>query len=209
MGPEPVRLEEADRSLLDAATIVRRSRDASRQLDGVISRQRDVVRAADGAVGMAERVIAQVDIDIAAMDRRAAAEAPPQARVLIVDDNPAIRDVLRLLFDLEVGDDAEIRTVESGYEALALMQWAPHLVILDWQMPQMGGLETARRLRTQLGDRTRIVMYSSMIAAEAERDARAAGADRYVEKGADVDTLVAEVKVAVAARDRRRTHQPH
>ena len=206
MRQEPWSVDEAvDRSLLDAATVVSRSREAARHLDTVIDRQRDVLEAADGAVELAERVMAQVDVDLASMERRAADGNPRTARVLVVDDNPSIRDVLRVLLELEVGEDAEVRTVSSGAQAVEHSSWAPHVVILDWHMPGMDGLETARRLRAELGAGPRIVMYSSMVAAEAEGDAVAAGADAYVEKGADVESLVAEVKRAVAARERRRS----
>ena len=205
MGREPKSLDqEVDRSLADAATIVRRSQEAAQRLDAVLHRQRGVIRAADGAVELAGRVMAEVDVNLASLERRAADGRPPRARVLVVDDNPSIREVLRVLLDLEVGDDAEVRTVASGAEAVESARWSPHVVILDWQMPVMDGLETARRLRSMLGPGPRIVMYSSMIARDAEGDALAAGADSYVEKGADVDALVAEVAAAVAARDRRR-----
>ena len=210
MGQERSSVDAAvDQSLLDAATVVNRSRAAARHLDSVIDRQRGMIRAADGAVELAERVMAQVDVDLASMERRAADSAARTARVLVVDDNPSIREVLRVLLQLEVGDVAEVRTVDSGTQAVEEAGWAPHVVILDWQMPGMDGLETARRLRDELCDRARIVMYSSMVAAEAEADAVAAGADTYVEKGADVESLVREVKIAVAARERRRSHLSH
>ena len=197
-----------DQSLLDAAVIVRRSQDAVRRMDEVIDRQRDVIQAADGAVAKARRVIG-VDVDLASLERRSAEDGAPRAHVLVVDDNPAIREVLRVLLDLEVGEAAEIRTVASGADALEAASWPPHVVILDWQMPGMDGPETTRGLRGELGDDVRIVMYSSRTAAEAEGGALAAGADRYVEKGADVESLVAEVKDAVAARERRRRSNSH
>lgn len=69
-------------------------------------------------------------------------------------------------------------------------------------MPDMDGLETCRRLRAELPG-TRIVMYSSRAAAEGEPEALAAGADRYLEKGADTAALVDDVRGAIARRGER------
>jgi CheY-like chemotaxis protein len=196
--------DEVDRTLLQSAAAVRRSREAIQQLDSIIDRQRTVIGAAEDVLDVSDRVLAQVDVDLTVLDRRSPDGRPPRARVLVVDDNPTIREVLQLLFELEFEEDAEFRVVASGREAIDAASWVPHVVILDWQMPEMDGLETARRLRAQLGLGPTIVMYSSMLAADAEGDAIAAGADRYVEKGADVDSLVAEVERAITALDRRR-----
>lgn len=70
-------------------------------------------------------------------------------RVLIVDDNPGAREVLSSIVE---SMSPQLKTVSSGREALAEVQRARtqaqpyHLVLMDWQMPGMDGLETVRRL---------------------------------------------------------------
>jgi CheY-like chemotaxis protein len=126
--------------------------------------------------------------------------APPtRLRLLIVDDNAVIRDVLGSLFRSECGDEVEIRTASGGAEALSTTTWQPDVIVLDWVMPGMDGLETARRLRGR-GVTARIVVYSSAPPAEAEDAALAAGADRYLEKGADAEGLVRAVTEALQAQ---------
>ncbi|MDR2625869.1 MAG: response regulator [Zoogloeaceae bacterium] len=76
-------------------------------------------------------------------------------RVLVVDDNDNARSVLR---DLLATMNLQVMEAESGQKALeagmeALRANAPfHVALLDWQMPGMDGLETARRLRETLRD---------------------------------------------------------
>jgi len=72
---------------------------------------------------------------------------PEHLRLLIVDDNPIARQLLQQTA-LDLGWDAE--TVESGEAALARLQQAQSafdIVLLDWRMPAMDGLELAKRMR--------------------------------------------------------------
>lgn len=72
---------------------------------------------------------------------------PMQRRVLIVDDDPHIREVLTFAFS-----KSGVETVQAGdgEEALAMIaQSQPDLVVLDINMPRMDGLEVCRRLRAQ------------------------------------------------------------
>jgi CheY-like chemotaxis protein len=202
---EPNAIDDAvDRSLRHSAELVRVSTEVVRALDEAITEKERAITAADAAIERTNEVLAEVDVDLAGMERRQEDGAPPPARVLIVDDNPSIRQVLRLLIGSECGSQAEVRTVASGAEAIDAAGWLPQVVILDWQMPGMDGAETARRLRARLGDDPRIVLYSASGRAEAEVEALAAGADLFVEKGTEADALVAAVQDAVAGRDRRR-----
>ena len=84
-------------------------------------------------------------------------DAPPNLRglrVLVVDDNPAAREILR---DALTALHFAVATVDSGAAALTELvraeqsgEGAFDLVLLDWKMPDMDGLETARRIKAEL-----------------------------------------------------------
>jgi two-component system sensor histidine kinase/response regulator len=66
-------------------------------------------------------------------------------RVLVVDDNPSIRDIVRQLLLLA---RAEVDTAENGLDALhKIRRNAYDLVLMDLQMPVMGGLEATQQIR--------------------------------------------------------------
>src|SRR5258708_32346123 len=68
-----------------------------------------------------------------------------RARILIVDDEPAVREALRALVG---GWGFEVHTAGSGLEALdAVARERPDLVLLDLAMPRMDGIEVCRRVR--------------------------------------------------------------
>jgi YesN/AraC family two-component response regulator len=68
-------------------------------------------------------------------------------RVLVADDNPLIRKMLCQLFERE--DDYDLcAEAKNGREAIELaLKHRPHLIILDWSMPGLNGLEAARELK--------------------------------------------------------------
>lgn len=68
------------------------------------------------------------------------------ARILYVDDEPDIREVAAMAIELD--PDLEVRTCESGEEALAVAPgWRPDLILLDVMMPVMDGPATLAALR--------------------------------------------------------------
>ena len=118
---------------------------------------------------------------------------PPVPTVLIVDDEPAILELVR--FTLE---DDQIRVLEAsdGRAALDIARAErPALILLDVRMPYLDGVEVCRRLRADAALRsTRIVMLT---AADQEADrARglAAGADEYLSKPFSPLALLALVR---------------
>src|ERR1035441_5423318 len=67
--------------------------------------------------------------------------------ILVVDDESQITRVLRMALS---GHGYNVRTAGDGVEALEVMQqWTPDLVITDLAMPNMGGLELCRRIRSK------------------------------------------------------------
>ena len=132
-----------------------------------------------------------------------ATAAEPPIRVLIVDDTSVVRDMLRLSLDLDP-DFVVVGEAADGEQAItALANLDPDVVVLDWQMPVLdgpGALPALRRLRPHAG----IVMFSSRVAADAEEIALAAGADSYLEKTADLSSLLAHFREVGGAARRRR-----
>jgi DNA-binding NarL/FixJ family response regulator len=120
------------------------------------------------------------------------------AGVLLVDDDPAHLDLLRLLIELE--DDLEVvgvaRDGERGIELAAELQ--PAAIVSDIEMPRLDGLAATPRYR-EAAPHAVIVLMSSLLPSEAEPRARVAGADLYIDKGTGVETTIALLKHAVHA----------
>jgi two-component system response regulator MprA len=101
------------------------------------------------------------------------------ARVLVVDDEPAVRRALERALRLESYD---VALAADGAEALDLLAESPaDAVILDLLMPRVDGLEVARRMR-QAGDRTPILMLTARDAIEDRVQGLDVGADDYLVK---------------------------
>ena len=114
-----------------------------------------------------------------------------QARILLVDDEPAVQTALSRALTLE---HYEISQAMDGHEALTLLGRTPYeAVILDIAMPRVDGLEVCRRLR-EGGDRTPVLM----VTARGEVDDRVAGldagADDYLVKPFALRELLARVR---------------
>ena len=114
-----------------------------------------------------------------------------QARILVVDDEPAVQSALSRALALE---HYEVAQAADGHEALERLGAAPYeAVILDIAMPRLDGLEVCRRLRAG-GDRTPVLMLT----ARGEVDDRVAGldagADDYLVKPFALRELLARVR---------------
>jgi len=112
-------------------------------------------------------------------------------RILVVDDDQAVRESLRRALVLE-GYDVEL--AEDGTAALrSLTQSAPDAIVLDLQMPDVDGLEVCRRLRT-LGDTTPVLMLTARDAVGDRVEGLDAGADDYLVKPFDLAELFARLR---------------
>ena len=116
-------------------------------------------------------------------------------RILIVDDHAIVRDGLARLLATE--GDHELRPATNGREALVTARsFRPDLVILDLNLPGLGGLELLRRLvQSCVG---RILVLSMHAEPLYARRALAAGAHGYVSKNAAPDELLAAVRRVAA-----------
>ena len=112
-------------------------------------------------------------------------------RLLVVDDDRALRDVLRRALTLAGYD---VRLAETGAEALAeVTAVVPDAVILDIGLPDIDGLEVCRLLRRE-GNRVPVLMLTARDAVADRIDGLDAGADDYLVKPFDIDELKARLR---------------
>jgi two-component system cell cycle response regulator DivK len=121
------------------------------------------------------------------------------APVLIVDDNVTNLKLARVIL---CGEGYEIRTANDAEEALHVLEtFSPRLILMDIQLPGIDGLELTRRLK---GDprRANIVIFalSAYAMKGDEEKAIAAGCDGYITKPIEPDTLLDQVRRALALR---------
>ena len=127
---------------------------------------------------------------------------PPMApgsqatRLLLADDDPKLRQFL----ELELGEEGyAVQSVASGMEALlAIRQAKPELVILDWMLPDLSGVEICQRLRST-GLVVPVLMLTGRNAVADRVEALDAGADDYLVKPFSIEELLARLR-ALARR---------
>jgi two-component system response regulator MprA len=111
-------------------------------------------------------------------------------RVLVVDDEPAVRAALERALRL----DYEVDVAEDGRGALDRLALAPpDVVVLDVLMPHVDGLEVCRRLRAA-GDRTPVLLLTARDAVDDRVAGLDAGADDYLVKPFALKELLARVR---------------
>jgi two-component system response regulator MprA len=112
-------------------------------------------------------------------------------RILVVDDEPAVRESLERALRLE---GYEIALAANGSEALATVaEQAPDALVLDLMMPRVDGLEVCRRLRSQR-NRTPILVVTARDAVSDRVAGLDAGADDYVVKPFALEELLARLR---------------
>ena len=123
-----------------------------------------------------------------------------QKRILIVDDEPAIRDMVA--FALRKGDYQPVHAGDAREAQSAITERVPDLILLDWMLPGISGLELARRWRRD--ELTRDVPIIMLTARGEENDRVSgleSGVDDYVVKPFSARELLARIK-AVLRRSR-------
>jgi two-component system nitrogen regulation response regulator NtrX len=115
-------------------------------------------------------------------------------RLLIVDDEPGVRDAIRQVLEFE---GYQVRGVGSGGEALTVYPgFRPHLVFLDVKMAGLDGLETLSRLR-ELDPQAQVVMISGHGTVATAVQATQQGAFDFLEKPLDTDRLLVTIRNAL------------
>lgn len=117
----------------------------------------------------------------------------PQPHVLIVEDEPAQREVLA--YNLEA-EGFRTSRAENGEEGLLLVaEDAPDVIVLDWMMPNLSGIEVCRRLKISPNTRSIPIIMLSAKSEEIDKvRGLETGADDYVVKPYSVSELMARVR---------------
>ena len=114
-------------------------------------------------------------------------------RILVVDDDPGIGEVVQLFLRAE-GFDTRVAT--NGLDALdAFVEYEPHLVLLDLNLPGLDGISVCRAIRETSG--TPIVMLTARTDTQDVVAGLEAGADDYVEKPFNDKVLIARIKACM------------
>lgn len=114
------------------------------------------------------------------------------ARILVVDDEPQMRRVLARTLG---ANGFEVRAVATGEEALAALRWHPDLILLDLMLPDLDGLDVAKRIREQ--DGAPILVLSARGEERQKVAALDLGADDYITKPFGAEELLARIRVAL------------
>ena len=118
----------------------------------------------------------------------------PAGRILVVDDEPSIVDAVSTALRYE---GYEVEEAANGRDALAAVTRSePDLVVLDWMLPDLAGIEVGKRLRER-GFKTAILFLTARDAVEDKVEALRAGGDDYVTKPFSLAEIVARVQAVL------------
>jgi two-component system KDP operon response regulator KdpE len=126
-------------------------------------------------------------------------------KILVVDDDPQIRRVMRATL---VGHKYEVTEARNGEDALTgISAEMPDLVLLDMNMPGIDGLETCRHLRS--GSDVPIIVLSVRNTEKDKVAALDAGADDYITKPFGMEELLARIRAALRRAPTSPENGPH
>jgi len=116
--------------------------------------------------------------------------------VLIVDDESAIRDMVSMTLELNGFDCLEAENAQDAHSIIIDKQ--PDLILLDWMMPGISGIELARRLRRDTATKaTPIIMLTAKGDETNKIEGLETGADDYVTKPFSTKELLARIKAVL------------
>jgi excisionase family DNA binding protein len=137
----------------------------------------------------------RADLD-AFLDRSGPGKPARGPLVLVVDDDPQVRELVRLNLEMEGYAVREAGNAEEGLAAVE--DDAPDLILLDVMMPQVDGWEMLRRVQERHGvGSIPVVMFSGHLESEMAREATERGARAFVGKPFDLRTLIEQTKQIV------------
>jgi len=115
-------------------------------------------------------------------------------KILIVDDD---QELTHMLSDYLQGSGTyDIRLASSGFDAgIIIQKFRPDLMLLDVMLPDLNGLDVCRAVKGNPDtNRTKIIIISGLIEEETITELLDAGADDYVRKPFELDSLAAKIK---------------
>ena len=129
---------------------------------------------------------------------------PQDMHVLVIDDDPLACDQAKLILgQAGIACDAAL----SGHEALYMVKVRHarrnpyNLIIVDWKMPDMDGVETTRQIRSIIGNESAIIILSAYNWEEILDEALAAGVDSFISKPLFSESLLDEFKKALRKKN--------
>ena len=131
---------------------------------------------------------------------------PHEMCVLVIDDDPVACEHAQIVLG-QVGVACEHAL--SGAEGLGMVKLRHarrepyNLILVDWKMPEMDGLETTRQIRAAAGDETPVIILTSYSWEEIEEEAKAAGVDTFVAKPLFAGNVMDEFREAFKKKNAR------
>jgi two-component system response regulator MprA len=113
------------------------------------------------------------------------------ARLLIVDDDPELRQFLRMELETEGYDCQEAASAQQALDQIRSSSW--DLLLLDWSLPDLSGVEICRRIR-QESIHTPVLMLTARDEVRERVEALDSGADDYLTKPFSLEELLARVR---------------
>lgn len=128
---------------------------------------------------------------------------PTRLRVLVVEDDPEMRELYRRFFGARSAEGFDAAIVKDGESALSVLRDSPiDLVVLDWGLPGMSGTSLARALRSHARTRSLGILMVTARGSVAETvTALDAGADDHMVKPFDDKVLLARLRSLARRRD--------
>lgn len=143
--------------------------------------------------GVGTEFVAEVKLGISDTSTRTAQLQLPKLRTLVVDDDVLVCQNAQIILE-KIGLESEFTV--SGISAIEMVKLNHEaakdydLILLDWKMPGMDGIETAREIRKIVGDDVTIIIMTAYDWSQIEKAARAAGVNMFMQKPIFQSTLL-------------------
>lgn len=129
------------------------------------------------------------------------------ANILVVEDEPAIQELLTL--NLQQAGYQPLRAMSVEQAQLLMRETIPDLIVLDWMLPGMSGIEFARKLKGEASSKAIPIIMLTAKGSEADKvRGLEVGADDYVTKPFSPRELLARVKAVLRRRAPQMTDDP-
>lgn len=121
-------------------------------------------------------------------------------RILIVDDDPLIHQLLRHLFEFE---DYSVTTANNGVEGIDKTRtFGPHLIVMDYMMPRLDGLSACKAITSDpLTQHIPIIILSAYASVEMPERAVTAGARLFLDKSRNIPEGLLEAVAEVLSKE--------